>query len=107
VPRQTALLRRTAAYFVQGGLPRMSYLLVRDLADDSVGASTYRRAMTPSSGPTPAARLLSHLLVGLAAGALVGKKTGPTGGVFLALLAVAAHQALDAPVAAELTRLGL
>jgi len=85
----------------------MSYLLVRDLADDSVGASTYRRAMTASSGPTPAARLLSHLLVGLAAGALVGKKTGPTGGVFLALLAVAAHEALDAPVAAELTRLGL
>ncbi len=63
--------------------------------------------MTPPSRADPAARWLSHLLVGLAAGALVGRKAGPTGFVLAALLTGFAHEALDAPMAGVLAELGL
>ena len=58
------------------------------------------------SQPDHAARFLSHLVVGLVAGALVGKRSGF--GSFLAygLVAAALHEALDAPVAGVLSDLG-
>lgn len=57
--------------------------------------------------PDPAARWTSHLVVGLAVGAAVGKKTNVAGSIVFALAAVIAHEALDAPVAEFLSELGV
>ena len=49
--------------------------------------------------PNSTDRFVSHLIVGLAVGLLVARKTGPSGIVVGALLAIGAHEMLDAPVA--------
>lgn len=49
--------------------------------------------------PSPADRLISHVLVGLAVGLLVGSETGIIGFIVAGLLAAAAHALLDAPLA--------
>jgi hypothetical protein len=63
--------------------------------------------MSGNRRPDPAARLLSHMIVGATAGAIVGKRTGPGGALLSALVAVVAHEQLDAPVADILADLGL
>lgn len=49
--------------------------------------------------PTPADRLVSHVLVGLTVGLIVGSMTGIGGFLVAGLLAAAAHALLDAPLA--------
>jgi hypothetical protein len=49
--------------------------------------------------PTKTDRLISHVAVGLAAGALVGTKKGLGGFIVGALVGAGAHAALDAPTA--------
>lgn len=63
--------------------------------------------MSPRRRPDPVTRWVSHVLVGAAAGLLVGQRSGPIGGVISALVAIAAHEELDAPVAGVLADLGL
>ncbi|HTW06974.1 MAG TPA: hypothetical protein VME46_05675 [Acidimicrobiales bacterium] len=53
----------------------------------------------PNNTPSPADRLVSHVLVGLAVGLLVASKTGIVGFLLAGLLAAAAHALLDAPLA--------
>jgi hypothetical protein len=54
----------------------------------------------PRSGrPNQVNRLISHAVVGLAVGMLVGSKKGKSGFVMGAIASVAAHEMLDAPVA--------
>lgn len=57
--------------------------------------------------PDPETRFVSHLLVGCAAGAATGKRSGFGWFVAAALVAALAHEALDAPVAQVLTDLGM
>ncbi len=57
--------------------------------------------------PDPAARLLSHALVGVAAGLIVGQRSGPGAAALSALIAIAAHQQLDAPMADIVAELGI
>lgn len=63
--------------------------------------------MSSRRRPDPVARWVSHALVGAAAGLLVAQKSGPIGGMVSALIAIAAHEELDAPMADLLTDLGL
>jgi hypothetical protein len=56
--------------------------------------------------PDPQTRFASHVLVGLAAGSVAGRQSGPVAFVVAALISAAAHEALDAPVAQLLTDLG-
>jgi hypothetical protein len=56
--------------------------------------------------PDPVTRLFSHALVGAVVGLVVGQKSGPMGGAASALIAIAVHEELDAPVADVLTELG-
>jgi hypothetical protein len=49
--------------------------------------------------PTETDRIVSHLVVGLVAGALVGQKTGLWGFIIAGVLAAVAHELLDAPLA--------
>lgn len=63
--------------------------------------------MASASHPDPAARALSHLLVGLAAAAVLARQAGLAGGVLGGLLTVAAHEALDAPLAGVLAEIGV
>ena len=56
--------------------------------------------------PTNTDRIVSHILVGLVVGYLVGKQTGKWGFVIAALASAGAHEMFDAPVAnvvAEIT----
>jgi hypothetical protein len=55
--------------------------------------------MNNQSRPNSTDRIISHLIVGLAVGLLVARKAGASGLVFGALLAMGAHEALDAPMA--------
>jgi hypothetical protein len=57
--------------------------------------------------PDPAARWLSHVLVGLVAGAFASKKGGLGGFIVTALVASMAHEVLDAPFAGVLSELGV
>jgi hypothetical protein len=57
--------------------------------------------------PDPAARLISHLIVGLALGALFGKKQGPLAFCVAAIVGIYAHEQLDAPVAGVLSEFGI
>jgi hypothetical protein len=56
--------------------------------------------------PTPETRFLSHFIVGCAAGAAVGQKSGPGPAVAAALVSACAHAMLDAPLAQVLTDMG-
>jgi len=62
--------------------------------------------MPPNNRPDGEARLVSHLVVGCAAGALLGKRSGLAGFLVVALLTAMAHEALDAPVAQVLSEFG-
>ena len=55
--------------------------------------------------PNSSERIAAHVIVGLAVGALFYKKSGFGGSLLLALLAVLAHEALDAPLAQLLAEL--
>lgn len=57
--------------------------------------------------PDPEARWLSHALVGVAVGAVVGKSAGTAGFIVAALTTMVVHEALDAPVAVVLADLGV
>jgi hypothetical protein len=63
--------------------------------------------MSHNRKPSPQTRLLSHVLVGLSAGALISQKTGANTFPIAAVLAAFAHEALDAPVAQALSDLGV
>jgi hypothetical protein len=65
------------------------------------------RAMNRQRQPDPTARLLAHALVGLGVGFIVGQMSGPVPAVLSALVAIAAHEELDAPLADMLTEIGL
>ena len=60
-----------------------------------------------SKQPSDGDRLVSHAAVGLVSGALVGSQKGWPGFIIGAALGVAAHEALDAPVAGIIADLGL
>jgi len=49
--------------------------------------------------PNSTDRIVSHVIVGIAAGLLVARKAGASGVLVGALVAVGAHEMLDAPVA--------
>lgn len=55
--------------------------------------------MPNDKSPTQAERMISHILVGLAVGAIFSTKTGIIGFVVAGLVAAWAHAKLDAPVA--------
>lgn len=59
----------------------------------------------PRRQPDPGTRLVSHAIVGLAAGAITGRRSGLVGFLITAVIAAASHEALDAPVAQLLTDL--
>jgi hypothetical protein len=59
----------------------------------------------PQRRPDPFARLVSHAIVGALA-AFVFKKFGGGPALMAAMLSIAAHETLDAPVAQTLTELG-
>jgi hypothetical protein len=64
------------------------------------------KTMSPNPRmPDPAARWTSHLIVGFAASAAVGRKTSLVGSIVAALAAVAAHEALDAQLVVQLLKL--
>lgn len=65
---------------------------LRRLHQEGVMIMTNRR-------PTATDRTVSHLLVGLLAGAVVGQKAGIAGFIVGGLAAALLHEALDAPVA--------
>jgi hypothetical protein len=56
--------------------------------------------------PDPAARWISHAIVGLAVGYAFGKKAGPGAFWVTAIISALAHEAADAPVAQVLSDLG-
>lgn len=56
--------------------------------------------------PSPQTRLLSHALVAAAVATMM-RKSGTAGALVSALIAAAAHEAFDAPVAQALTDAGL
>jgi hypothetical protein len=62
--------------------------------------------MNPKRQPDPAARWLSHAIVGLGIGYIVGKQTGSVGFVVTAAASIVAHEYLDAPVAQLLSDAG-
>jgi hypothetical protein len=64
-------------------------------------------ASSTQSVPDPLAAWLAHALVGMAAAAAIGPHTGPSGAIAAALIAVALHHALDAPVAKALSSVGV
>lgn len=57
--------------------------------------------------PSQTDRIVSHAIVGLAAGAAAGRKAGWPGFIAGAAVAVAAHEILDAPVAGLIADLDL
>jgi hypothetical protein len=57
--------------------------------------------------PDPAARWLSHVVVGVSLGALFGKKQGPLAFWLAAIVGVYVHEQLDAPVADVLSEFGI
>ena len=57
--------------------------------------------------PDPVARWLSHALVGVTVGYLVGKKTGAAGFWVGAIVSAFAHEMLDAPVEQALSDFGV
>jgi predicted transcriptional regulator len=57
--------------------------------------------------PDRAARLLSHLLVAIAVGTVVGNRKGAEAVVISGFLGAAAHELLDAPVAGIIRDVGL
>ena len=59
------------------------------------------------NNPDPAAKFVGHATVALGVGALVTKSAGPVPGVVAALIAVVAHELLDAPVASFVSELGI
>lgn len=63
-------------------------------------------AMRRGGQPDARARLVSHLLVGLAVGAVVGTRKGADSFLISGLVGVVAHELLDAPVAAIVSDLG-
>ena len=63
--------------------------------------------MNHSRKPSPQTRLLSHVLVGLAAGAVISRETAANTFPIAAVLSALAHEALDAPVAQALSNLGM
>ena len=56
--------------------------------------------------PDAEARLASHVLVGAAAGALVGRKAGLGAFLAVAMVTALAHEGLDAPLASLLSDFG-
>ena len=62
--------------------------------------------MNSGNRPSAEARWLSHLLVGCAAGAVAGKRSGVVGFVTTAIVGAFLHDALDAPLATVLTDFG-
>ena len=75
-------------------------------AHKTVSAATYGPDMTQKQ-PDQTARWISHALVGFAASALIGKKAGGAGAILGFVLAIIAHDALDAPVAQAVAGFGL
>lgn len=63
--------------------------------------------MNPQRQPDPAARWISHAIVGLGIGYVVGKRTGMAGFLISAIVSTAAHEYLDAPVAQLLSDAGV
>jgi hypothetical protein len=61
--------------------------------------------MSNRKRPTPQTRLLSHVIVGLFAGAVISHNTKASFFPIAAILCACAHEALDAPVAQVLTDL--
>jgi hypothetical protein len=57
--------------------------------------------------PDRTARLVSHLLVGIAVGAVMCNRKGGQAFLVGGLLGAAAHELLDAPVAGIVSELGL
>lgn len=57
--------------------------------------------------PSQSDRLISHAIVGIAAGAVVGSKKGWAGFIVAMIVTVMAHEALDAPVAGLVADLDL
>lgn len=62
--------------------------------------------MPPSNRPDPLARLLGHVVVGGLAFYLFGRRSGAAG-LMGTMLTIAAHEALDAPVAQKFSDLGV
>lgn len=64
-------------------------------------------AMQPQGQPDPLARWVSHALVGLGVGYILGRRGGTTGFLLMAAVGAIAHEILDAPVARKLSDAGL
>jgi hypothetical protein len=63
--------------------------------------------MANSSPPDPTAQALARLLVGVGVGSLFAKKAGIAGALFTGVLAIAAHELFDAPLAGVLAEAGV
>ena len=63
--------------------------------------------MSPLRQPDPVARWLSHAIVGLGIGYIVGRQTGTVGFVVTAAASAITHEYLDAPVAQLLSDAGV
>ena len=63
--------------------------------------------MQPQRQPDPAARWLSHVIVGIGVAYVVGKRTGTMGALLMAAASIAAHDYFDAPVAKLLSDNGV
>ena len=63
--------------------------------------------MQPQRQPDPAARWLSHAIIGLGVSYVAGKRVGTTGAVLMAVVSVVAHDYFDAPVAQLLSDAGV
>ena len=63
--------------------------------------------MVERGKPDPAARWISHAIVGMTVGYVIGKQTGPVGFWIAAIVSALAHEELDAPVAQALSQFGV
>jgi hypothetical protein len=83
-----------------------AHLLELRLRTGSVVPRTYRRVMNllvdQSGRPSPTAKYASHVLVGVAAAAVVGKYRGPEAALMAFVVVALAHHYFDAPVAVAL-----
>jgi RsiW-degrading membrane proteinase PrsW (M82 family) len=63
--------------------------------------------MSQRPSPDQTTRWISHTAVSIAAGALVGKRSGTGGFIIGFVVAALLHEALDAPVAVLFTEAGI